>query len=157
PLLAATSMEGKSATTSPVPGDAAGTAGGVGGASRGSEPISGNPAAVNIIAGTGALGRALGIGKDSGIRLGGLWLGEASGVPSAGKSRGGGGLNSLTRADWTLDPETIVGWRGGSLGPVFWQFAGQNTTGRGGAYPGFDSTGAGPPLTRNQLYQLWFR
>ena len=37
------------------------------------------------------------------------------------------------------------------------QFAGQNTNGLAGAFPGFDSIEAGPPLTRNQLYQLWFR
>src|SRR5579872_2858666 len=45
--------------------------------SSGREAISSNPAAVNIIAGTGALGRFLGLEEDSGIRLGGLWIGDA--------------------------------------------------------------------------------
>jgi hypothetical protein len=34
------------------------------------------------------------------------------------------------------------------------QFTGQNTNGLAGAFPGFDAIEAGPPLTRNQLYQL---
>ena len=151
-------MEGESATTTPVLGEpAAATAGGAEGESRGSEPISGNPAAVNIITGTGALGRALGIGKDSGIRLGGLWLGDTSGVLSGGQNPGRWGLNSLTIIDLNLDAETILGWKGGSFGTEYLQFAGQNTNGLAGAFPGFDSIEAGPPLTRNQLYQLWFR
>src|SRR4051794_6819528 len=53
-------------------------AGGGGEDNAGSVPTSGNPAAVDIIAGTGALGRLLGLGEDSGIRLGGLWIGDAS-------------------------------------------------------------------------------
>jgi porin len=151
-------MEGEPATTSPVPGEpAAATAGGAERESRGSEPISGNPAAVNIIAGTGALGRALGIDKDSGVRLGGLWLGDASGVLSGGQNPGRWGLNSLTIIDLNLDAERILGWKGGSFGTEYLQFSGQNTNGLAGAFPGFDSIEAGPPLTRNQLYQLWVR
>ena len=124
---------------------------------RGTEPISGNPAAVNIITGTGALGRALGLDKDTGVRLGGLWLGDASGGLSGGQSPGRWGLNSLTIIDLNLDAETILGWKGGSFGTEFLQFAGQNTNGLAAAFPGFDSIEAGPPLNRNELYQLWFR
>jgi porin len=155
---AANPPEGGSTTPPPAPGDSgAATAAGGEGEGRGSEPISGNPAAVNIIAGTGALGRALGIDKDSGVRLGGLWLGDASGVLSGGQNPGRWGLNSLTIVDLNLDAETILGWKGGSFGTEFLQFTGQNTNGLAGAYPGFDSIEAGPPFNRNQLYQLWFR
>lgn len=40
--------------------------------------ISANPGAVNILTGTGLLGRLLGFGPDSGVRLGGLWIGDAN-------------------------------------------------------------------------------
>jgi porin len=127
------------------------------GASPGSEPISANPAAVNIIAGTGALGRLLGLGKDSGIRLGGLWIGDASGILSGGRDPGAWGLNSLTVADLNLDTEKLFGWAGGSFGIEFLQFSGQPTNKLAGAFPGFDSLEVTPPLIRQELYQLWYR
>ena len=126
------------------------------GASRGSQPIPSNPAAVNIIAGTGALGRALGLDPDSGVRLGGFWIGDSSNVFSGGRAAGWG-LNSVTVADLNFDFDKMVGWRGGSFGIQYLNFVGQPTNNLAGAFPGFDSLEAGPPLSRNQLYQLWFR
>jgi porin len=141
------------------PGDAASPAGDQAQSpdNRGSQPVSGNPAAVNIISGTGALGRLLGIDRDSGIRLGGVWVGDASGVLSGGQSPGSWGLNSLTLIDLYVDTEKLFGWRGGSFGTEFLQFTGQNTNGLAGAFPGFDSLEAGPPFNRNELYELWYR
>jgi porin len=126
------------------------------GASRGSQSIASNPAAVNIIAGTGALGRALGLSPDSGVRLGGFWIGDASNVFSGGRAPGWG-LNSLTVADLNFDFEKMVGWQGASIGMQYLNFVGQPTNNLAGAFPGFDSLEAGPPLSRNELYQLWFR
>jgi porin len=126
-------------------------------ARRGSQPVSANPAAVNIIAGTGALGRWLGIEEDSGIRLGGLWIGDASGVLAGGHSPGCWGLNSLTILDVNLDTEKLFGFAGGSFGSEFLQFTGQPTNSLAGAFPGFDSLEVTPPLTRQELYQLWYR
>jgi porin len=150
--------EGDPGATPPVPGDRARTtAAGTEGTSPGSVPISANPAAVDIIAGTGALGRLLGFDKDSGIRLGGLWIGDTSGVLSGGKNPGAWAFNSLTIADLNLDMEKLFGLTGGSFGMEFLQFTGQNTNGLAGAFPGFDSIEAGPPFERNQLYELWYR
>ncbi len=127
------------------------------GGQRGSMPVSANPAAVNIIAGTGALGRFLGLKEDSGIRFGGLWIGDASGVLAGGRYPGRWGLNSLTVADLNFDTEKLFGWTGGSIGTEFLQFTGQPTNVLAGAFPGFDSLEVVPPLTRQQLYQLWYR
>jgi porin len=149
---------GESGATQPGPGGANAPAGdGADTARRGSEPISSNPAAVNIIAGTGALGRFLGFDKDSGIRLGGIWLGDSSGVLSGGRNPGAWGLNSLEIIDLNLDTEKLFGWTGGSFGTELLQFNGQNTNSLAGAFPGFDSIEAGPPFNRTELYQLWYR
>ena len=144
------------AAAAPTPGggqDAAGDAE----PARGSQPVSANPAAVNIIAGTGALGRLLGLEEDSGIRFGGLWVGDASGVLSGGRDPGHWGLNSLTIFDINLDAETLLGVKGGSFGTEFLQFTGEKTNSLAGAFPGFDSLEVTPPLTRQELYQLWYR
>ncbi|WP_422927871.1 carbohydrate porin [Singulisphaera sp. PoT] len=125
--------------------------------SRGRQAISGNPAAVNIVAGTGALGRFFGIGADTGVRLGGLWIGDASGVVSGGSQPGRWGLNSLTVIDLNLDGEKIMDWKGGMVGAEFLQFAGQPTNSLAGAFPGFDSIPVTPPFIRQELYQLWVR
>ncbi len=135
--------------------DAAGAA--AAGETVGSQPVSSNPGAVDIIAGTGALGRMLGLSKDSGIRLGGLWIGDSSGILSGGAVPGGWGLNSLTIADLNFDTDKLFGWKGGSIGMEYLQFTGMPTNSLAGAFPGFDSIEAGPPLTRNELYELWFR
>ena len=151
-------MKANRARQQPAASDrAAATAGGVESQSRGSEPISSNPAAVNIIAGTGALGRALGLDKESGIRLGGIWVGDTSGILSGGQNPGSWAFNSLTILDLNLDADKLIGLKGGSFGTEFLQFTGQNTNGLAGAFPGFDSIEAGPPFNRNELYQLWYR
>jgi porin len=123
----------------------------------GSQPTSSNPAAVNIVTGTGNLGKLLGLDPDEGIQLGGLWIGDASGVLSGGRNPGRWGLNSLAIADLFLDTEKLFGWKGGSFGTEFLQFTGQPTNILAGAFPGFDSLEVTPPLTRQELYQLWYR
>jgi porin len=141
----------------PDPDNPAAPPGEGGDARPGSVAVSANPAAVNIVTGTGALGRLLGIGDDTGIRLGGLWVGDASGVLSGGLSPGRWGLNSLTIADLSFDTEKLFDWKGGLLGTQFLQFSGQPTNELAGAFPGFNSLEVTPPLVRQELYQLWFR
>lgn len=123
----------------------------------GTVPTSSNPAAVNITTGTGAIGRLLGIPEESGIRLGGLWLGDASGNLAGGLKPGRWGLNSLTVVDLFVDAEKLVGWSGASFGTNFLQFSGQPTNILAGAFPGFDSLEGVPPLVRQELYELWYR
>jgi porin len=124
---------------------------------RGDEPISGNPAAVNIVAGTGALGRLLGVDKGNGVRLGGLWIGDASGILSGGTRPGAWGLNSLTIVDLNLDTQKLFGWWGGTFGTQFLHFSGQPTNELAGAFPGFNSLEVTPPLVRQELFGLWYR
>ena len=119
--------------------------------------ISGNPAAVNILVGTGKLGEFLGLKKDGAVRVGGVWVGDASGVLAGGLKPGRWGLNSLGVVDLSIDAEKAVGWKGGMFGIDFLQFSGQPTNELAGSFPGFDSLPGAPPLTRQEIYELWWR
>jgi porin len=145
---AAPDVTAESAATTPA-GD---------GGARGTAPISGNPGAVNIVTGTGRLGEILlGVDKDSGIRLGGLWLGDANWLATGGLQPGQWALNSLTLVDLNLDAEKLWGCQGGMLGIEFLQLTGQATNVLAGAVPGYNSLDGPPPLTRQELYELWWR
>src|SRR5689334_13855758 len=73
-----------------------------------SEGISGNPGAVNVLTGTGLLGRALGFGPESGVRLGGLWLGDVNYLVDGGADPRTWSFNSLLLLDLSLDLEKIL-------------------------------------------------
>ncbi len=123
----------------------------------GAGPTSANPAAVNIVTGNGALGRLLGIDEESGIRLGGIWVGDASGILSGGRNPGRWGFSSLTTIDLNLDMEKMFEWSGASFGTEFLQFSGGAVNEFAGAFPGFNSLEGPPPLMRQELYELWYR
>lgn len=122
-----------------------------------SSAISANPAAVNVVAGTGKLGELLGFDKESGVRLGGLWIGDANAVPIGGIEPGQWGLNSATLVELNLDSDKLVGLKGGLFGAAFVQFAGQRTNELAGTALGYDSLPGSPPLVRQELYELWWR
>ncbi len=140
-----------------VNGDNADPGGAVQAGQEGSLPVSGNPAAVNITTGTGALGRFLGLRPESGLRLGGLWIGDANGVLAGGISPGVWSFDSLTIVNFSIDTQKRWGLRGGLFGMQFLQFSGQPTNERAGAFPGYNSLIGPPPLVRQEIYQLWYR
>src|SRR4029077_9649026 len=107
----------------------------------------------NILAGTGALGRFLGFDKETGIRLGGVWVGDGSGVLAGGRNPGAWAFNGLPVADVSLDTEKLFGLRGGMFDIQFLQFTGHITNNLAGAFPGFNSLEVTPPLVRQELYQ----
>lgn len=123
----------------------------------GTSPISGNPGAVNIVTGTGRLGELLGFDKESGIRLGGLWLGDSNWLARGGLRPGEWALNSLAMVDLNLDAEKLWGWKGGMLGVEFMQLSGQPANRYAGVVPGYNSLDGPPPLVRQELYELWWR
>ncbi len=122
--------------------------------------ISGNPGAVNILTGTGDLGRLLQIPKDSGVRIGGLWMGDYNALLS-----GRAGVhdnrvwtrNSSLILDLYIDLDKAIGWKGASFGSEFLQFNGQSTNVDAGVVQGYNSLPGDPPLNRSELYQLWIR
>lgn len=119
--------------------------------------IAGNPGAVNVLTGTGRLGRLLGFADDSGVRLGGLWIGNGDYLMSGGKNPGSVTFNSLFIADLKLDLNTLQGIPGAIVGATFLQFDGQDSNGDAGVLTGYNGLTELPPLNRSELYQLWWR
>jgi porin len=119
--------------------------------------ISGNPGATNILIGTGALGRLLGFDKDSGVYLGGAWIGDSNWLMSGGLRPGKWTYDFLTLLDLTLDAEKLVGIKGGMFGLQFLQFTGQSSNEVAGTVMSYEGLEATPPLVRQEIYELWWR
>jgi porin len=126
-------------------------------AAQSSDGISANPGAVNIVTGTGALGRLLGLDKESGVFLGGAWVGDAGYLLSGGVEPRTWSFNSLLLVDLSLDLEKILKIPGAQFGIEFSQFNGQPTNDQAGVVAGYNGLPGPPPLNRSQLNQLWWR
>jgi porin len=119
--------------------------------------LSANPGAVNIVTGTGRLGRLLGFDKASGVQLGGVWLGDANYLVSGGAEPGKSSFNSLLILDLNVDLEKRLKIPGAQFGVDFLQFNGQPSNGQAGVVSGYNSLPGLPPLGRSELYELWWR
>lgn len=123
--------------------------------------VSANPGATDQTPGTGMVGGViqewLGAGKDTGVWLGGLWLGDANFLISGGAQPGKSTLNSLVILGLRLDAEKLSGWKGGKFGVEFLQFNGSPTNAQAGSVQGYNSLPGPEPLNRSELYQLWWR
>lgn len=121
------------------------------------ESVSANPAAVDINTGTGALGEMLGFKKESGIRIGGLWIGDINYLMTGGFDPHKTSGNSLFQLSLNVDFEKRFGWKGGMFGIEFLRLDGRPTNVEAGCVQGYNSLTELPPLNRSELYQLWFR
>jgi porin len=119
--------------------------------------ISGNLAGVNVTPGTGQLGQALGFGPDSGVRIGGVWVGNANFLPAGGEKPWQSSFNSLLVTGLNLDFGRLANLPGGQFGAQFLQFNGQPTNREAGVVTGYNGLPGPPPLVRSELYQLWWR
>ena len=120
--------------------------------------VSGNPAADNVVPGTGYLGSWLGIDKDSGLRLGGLWLADTNGLLSGGQVPGAWSFNSMLVLGVNADAERLFSLRGASFAVQFMQVDTQPTNAQAGSVQGYNSldASAGTVVDRSQLYQAWY-
>lgn len=121
------------------------------------DAIAGNPGAVNIKPGIGLLGRTLGFGPDSGVYLGGVWVGDADYLFGGGIDPKSWNVNSLAVLGTDLDFEKLIGLPGGELGAAFLVFDGQPSNGAAGVVTGYDGLPGVPPLDRTELYELFWR
>lgn len=132
--------------------------------------ISGNPAAVNIVAGTGRLGDLLGV-NHNGWRFGGITINDANGILSGGLAPGAWAGQNLTITDLSFDTTQGDCWEGGMFGSQFLYYSGYGAgpvvngveqsqgspNALAGTVMGFNSLDGPPPLNRAELYQLWYR
>lgn len=111
-----------------------------------------NPSAVEIYTGTGELGQWLGFEKDSGVRIGALWIGDLNYLIAGGKTPHKMSGNNLAQVSLHVGTE-----KGGLFGAEFLQFNGRPTNIEAGSVQGYNSLTGSKPLDRSELYQLWYR
>ena len=119
--------------------------------------ISGNPGAVNAETGNGLLQSFTRLSPDTGVKFGGIWLGDYNILMSGGAQPGTSSWNSLLIASMTIDAQKLVGWKGADFGIQFLQFNGENTNGQAGSVQGYNGLPGLPPFDRSELYQVWYR
>src|SRR5271170_4103132 len=119
--------------------------------------IAGNPGAVNIVAGTGELGRLLGLEPQSGLRLGGVLVSNGNYLISGGHAPGTASFNNLLLMDLDADLDKLAHIPGVSLGAALLRFDGQPTNQQAGVVTGYNGLTGAPPLDRTELYELWWR
>jgi porin len=112
---------------------------------------------VNIVTGSGWLGRALGSPSDSGVFLGGVWVGDGNYLFSGGENPGTSSFNSLFVANLALDLGKLAHIPGAQFAVEFLNFAGQPSNREAGTVTGYNGLTGRPPLTRSELYELWWR
>jgi porin len=121
------------------------------------EPISANPGASNMIPGTGLLGDLIGLGNTPGVRLGGLWIGNADYLFTGGVKPRTWSFNSLLLLNLNIDANELAGIPGASLDAELLQFNGEKANAKAGVVLGYDGLAGPKPLVRTQLYELWWR
>ncbi|WP_237269573.1 carbohydrate porin [Synechocystis sp. CACIAM 05] len=117
--------------------------------------ISGNPAASNMLVGTGQLGQWLGLDENSPLRLGGIFMGNISQQISGGNQPGSTDFNGALILGLGIDLEKAVGWKNAFFEVEGLQYNGQPVNFAAGSVQGYNSIEAGAPLNRTELYQLW--
>ena len=122
-----------------------------------SSAIAGNPGAVNIVAGTGALEQLLGLDPESGLRLGGVLVSNGNYLISGGNAPGKTSFNNLLVADLDADLDKLAQIPGASFGTALLRFDGQPTNRQAGVLTGYNGLTGAPPLDRTELYELWWR
>ncbi len=118
---------------------------------------SGNPAASSLVTGSGWLGDQLGVNRN-GWRFGGLNITDANGQFTGGLDPGKWTGDSLTILELLIDMDEFRGVKGGVFGVQLLGYGGGTVNENAGAVIGYNSLDVGvPPLSRTELYQLWYR
>ena len=102
--------------------------------------ISSNPSTVNILPGTGEIGRVLfGLKEDSPFRLGGVLISDGDFIATGGAGQEKWSGNNLVVIGLDINLNRLCSWKGGSIGAAFLQFNGMNSNALAGSVQGFDS------------------
>jgi porin len=158
PSAAASATSRAPAAASPAPSVSTGSAAAaIPVAAATPSAISANPGAVTSTPGTGCLGRLIGFTPDSGIRVGGLWVGNSNYLFTGGVQPRSWSFNSLLVVNLNVDAEKLIGLPGSSFDASVLQFDGQDDNEKAGTVPGYDGLVGPKPMDRTQLYELWWR
>lgn len=84
--------------------------------------IAANPGASNPLPGTGLLGKLIGLTPESGIRIGGLWVGNSDYLFTGGQKPRTWSFNSLLILNLHLNLDKIVGLSGATVDCSMLQF-----------------------------------
>ncbi|WP_145259543.1 carbohydrate porin [Planctomycetes bacterium Pan216] len=117
---------------------------------------SGNPAATDLLVGTGWLGETLGVNRN-GFRLAGLNITDVNAQFTGGNQPGEWTGDNLLLLGASLHLEEAIGWKGGRVGMEFLYYSGGDINDNAGTIMGYNSLDAAPPRTRTEIYTLWFR
>jgi porin len=109
------------------------------------------------VAGTGALGRLLGLDPGSGLRLGGVLVSNGNYLISGGNAPGKTSFNDLLVADLDAVLDKLAQISGASFGTAPLRFDGQPTNRQAGIVTGYNGLTGAPPFDRTELYELWWR
>jgi porin len=116
--------------------------------------VAGNPAAATVVVGTGDLGRLLGLER-RGIRVAGSSVMGATVEMLGGVRPGRVAAQNLLVLAATADLEQLCGWKGATFEIEFLDHHGTPAGSLTGDVQGFEGLDGGPPLSREELYQLW--
>lgn len=119
------------------------------------DSIPANPVPIEMFAGTGELGRLLGIKPESGFRLGGSVVGEASNFLQGSFAPGSTFGNGLFVLQLEADLEKLAGIKDSKISVTGLQFNGSPVNFYSGAIQGFTDLPSTPPFNRTELYSYW--
>ncbi len=115
------------------------------------------PGASNIIPGTGFLGHLIGLDHLPGVRVGGLWIGNADYLVAGGVKPRTWSFNSLLFLNLNIDLDKLASIPGASMDAELMQFNGEDANGKAGVVTGYDGLPGGKPFVRTGLCELWWR
>ena len=121
------------------------------------QSISANPGASNIIPGTGLLGHLIGLDDIPGVRVGGLWIGNADYLVSGGVKPRTWSFNGLLFLNLNIDLQKLASIPGASMDAELMQFNGEDSNGKAGVVTAYDGLSGPKPFVRTELYELWWR
>jgi len=110
---------------------------------------------IEMFAGTGELGRWLGIKPDSGLRLGGSVVAEGSNFLAGSFAPGNTFGNGLFVLQLEGDLEKLAGIKDSKISVSGLQFNGSPANFYSGAIQGFTNLPSTPPFNRTELYTYW--
>jgi porin len=99
----------------------------------------------------------LGLDNIPGVRVGGLWIGNADYLFTGGVKPRTWSFNSLLFLNLNIDLEKLARIPGASIDAEMMQFNGENANGKAGVVTGYDGLPGGKPFVRTGLCELWWR